>query len=194
MNIISDKIRSELVRALIHADKQQAIDIIEKNNVDVNSLTNANRQRTILHDAINVLSNHDSDNQIAMVDYLLSKGADPNVKTTEGYNCLHLSVEYHNLSRISLMLILKGNVDINATDNHGGNAIFTAIREYRLTWRPEQSVHRQLRFQIIEELLKRGANLDLPNNHNVKPRDWIDKISKDDKLHELIQRYDRNPI
>ena len=191
MNVISDKIRSELSKALVHAEKEQVIDIIEKNNVDVNSETIASRQTTILHDAINTLSKyHDSDNQVAIVDYLLGKGADPNIKTKEGYNCLHLSLNYHSLSKISLMLIINGNVDVNATDDHGSNPIFIAIREYRLTWRPEQSIHNQLRFQIIEELLKRGANLDLPNNHNAKPRGWIDKISKDDKLHILIGQYE----
>ena len=48
----------------------------------------------------------------------------------------------------------------------------------------------QLRFEIFEELLKRGADMDMMNNHGITLRRWVE-ISEDEKLHSLINKYDQ---
>lgn len=51
-----------------------------------------------------------------------------NWKNSNGFNA------YHNLSKTSLLLIKKGNPDVNIVEEkHGNSQIFTAIREYGLT-------------------------------------------------------------
>ncbi len=75
-------------------------------------------------------------------------------------------------------------------DKNGNSPIFTAIREYGKTWREIQKEQNKLRFEIIEELLKCGANLYQVNNHGISSRHWIG-ISKDEKLLNLIKKYDK---
>lgn len=190
MNLVPGNIRSELAKALIHADYEKSIDIIQQNKIDCNSVIEPKDNFTILHEAINVLSAYkNTQSQVDIIEFLLKNGANPDNKTTTGYNCLHLALAQHDLSAVSLMLIRKGNADVNATDDHGCNPIFIAIREYGKTWRPEQKDINALRFEIIEELLKRGADLDKINKHGISSRRWLE-ISKDEKLHDLIAKYD----
>ena len=73
---------------------------------------------------------------------------------------------------------------------NGNSPIFTAIREYGLTWREEQKEVNQLRFEIITELLNRGAELDKMNNHGINARTWIKNIPEKDKIHEIIRKID----
>jgi hypothetical protein len=99
---------------------------------------NARNSRTILFEAVTALNEyHDSKEQLEIIEFLLDNGADVNIKTADGCNALHVALEYHNLSNVSLLLITKGNAGINETDAHGNNPVFIAIREYGKTWREE---------------------------------------------------------
>lgn len=127
-----------------------------------------------------------------MIDYLIDQKADVNWKNNNGFNALHIALAYHNLSKISLLLIRKGNPDVNIVEEkHGTSPIFTAIREYGLTWREEQKEVNQLRYEIVEELLKREADLDLANKHGITARNWIKRLSENDRLIKLIAKYDK---
>lgn len=191
MNIVPETIKHELSKALLHADKHKVVMLIEQNQLDANAIVNSDRAVTILHEAINTLENYRGSNeQREIVEWLLEHGADSNMKNKEGYNCLHLALEYHDLSKISLLLLRKSVIDVNTTDANGNTALFIAMREYRLTWRPEQKEVNELRFQIIEELLKRGADLDFKNLHGASPRTWLN-LSRDARLHALVGRYTR---
>jgi ankyrin repeat protein len=192
MKIVPANVRVELSKALIHADYEKTVDIIQESKIDCNSIIEPKDNFTILHEAINVLNDYQgSESQIETIRFLLKNGANPDNKTTGGHNCLHLALEHHNLSAVALILIREGNADINATEGNGRNPIFIAINKYGLTWRPEQKEVNELRFQIIEELLKRGADLDKINNHGISSRRWLE-ISKDQRLHDLISKYDKS--
>lgn len=179
----------ELSKALIHADKELALKIIEENKIDCNGFLGADENRPILIEAVSALSKYRGiDDQFDIVEYLLKNGADPNQKTVEGYNALHIALSFHDLSKISLLIIRHGNIEVNAQDKNGNNPIFIAIREYRYTWREEQKEINELRFQIIKELLERGADVDLVNNHGISSNKWLE-ISDDKKLHDLVKDY-----
>ena len=185
-------IGKELLRALYESNKNKVIELIENNNIDINSYSDFSNPSSILIQSLRCQSQYqDSKGQIDIVKYLIDNDADINWVNNDGFNALHISLEYHNLSKTSLILIKSNKVDINITQKkNGNNPIFTAIREYGKTWREEQKELNQLRFEIIEELLKRGADLDMMNNHGITSRRWLE-ISEDEKLHSLINKYDQ---
>ena len=190
---IDDKTRRELFRYLFEASTQKAIEIIEKEHIDINSFTNSEKSSTLLIAAISDCKTElkGSENHVRLISYLIDKGAEINTKTEDGYNALEIALAFHNMSNISLILIKTGKAEINSTEKHGNNLIFTAIREYGLTWREEQKEINQLRFKIIKELLSRGADLDKVNNHGITARTWIERLSETDRLHNLIKQFEK---
>jgi ankyrin repeat protein len=191
MNIVPAELKRELSIALIHADRDGAIEIIERNQLSANSIIDEDTSTSILLKAVDALNEfHGSTDQIAIVEYLLSKGADANIKTSRQYNALHLALAYHNLSEIALLLITKGGADANEVESHGSSPLFIAIKEYRLAWRPEQKRVKDFRFEIIKELLNRGAELDTVNKHGVSPRRWLE-LADDDKLNDLVSKHEQ---
>ncbi|QXP57290.1 ankyrin repeat domain-containing protein [Cellulophaga sp. HaHa_2_95] len=183
-------IGKELFSALYESNKKKVIELIETNNIDINSYSDFSNPSSILIQSLHCQSQYqDSKEQIDIVKYLIDNDADINWLNNDGFNALHISLVYHNLSKTSLILIKSNKVDINTSEKkNGNNPIFTAIREYGKTWREEQKELNQLRFEIIEELLKRGADMDMMNNHGITSRRWVE-ISKDEKLHSLINKY-----
>ena len=188
----SDEIRLELFKALYTPNKQKVVDLIEKNGIDIHQFRD--QSNSILINAVNCASDcHGSKEQLEVVDYLIGRQANVNYKNANGYNALHIALAYHNLSKVSLLLIKNGHPSINDTDDKNGNSpIFTAIREYGLTWREEQKELNKLRFGIVRELLDRGAEIDQKNHHGISARKWIETIPENDKLHSLIKDHDRN--
>ena len=182
----------ELFRALYEPNQQKVLELITKGKIDLNEyLDNSN---SILINAVNCSSDfQDTKEQLELINYLLGNNADVNYKNDSGYNALHIALSYHNLSKTALLLIKNGNPDVNEAENKNGNSpIFTAIREYGLTWRDEQKEVNQLRFEIIKELLNRGADLDQKNKHGIASRKWLESIAENDKLHKLINKYDQD--
>lgn len=191
---IDDKIRVQFFQNLHQASCDKVIELIENQRIDVNGYADYEHSRSIL---ISVISEWNSDykgseNHVKLVNYIIGKGVDINVKTKDGYNALEIALSFHSLSNIALILIKTGKADINSTEKHGNNLIFTAIREYGLTWREEQKAVNQLRFEIVKELINRGADLDQKNNHGISARTWIEKIPEKDKLHQLINEFEKN--
>ncbi|NIK90713.1 hypothetical protein GZ212_01000 [Mangrovimonas sp. CR14] len=190
---IDDKIRIQFFQNLYQASYDKVIELIENQKIDVNGYADYEHSRSILISVISDCNSEfkGSENHVKLVKYIIDKGADINLKTKEGYNALEIALSFHSMSNIALILIKTGKADINSTEKHGNNLIFTAIREYGLTWREEQKAVNQLRFEIIKELLNRGADLDKINNHGISARTWIEKIPENDKLHKLINEFDK---
>jgi ankyrin repeat protein len=190
---IDDKIRREFYQYLFNSSTEKVIEIIEKEKIDFNSFTNSEKSSTLLIKAISDLKSElkGSENHVKLISYLIDKGAEINTKTADGYNALEVALSFHSMSNISLILIKTGKAEINSTEKHGNNPIFTAIREYGLTWREEQKEVNQLRFEIIKELLNRGADLDKINNHGITARKWLERLSENDRLHNLIKEFDK---
>lgn len=190
---IDDKIRIQFFQNLYQASYDKVIELIENQKIDVNGYADYEHSRSVLISVISDCNSEfkGSESHVKLVKYIIDKGADINLKTKEGYNALEIALSFHGMSNIALILIKTGKADINLTEKHGNNLIFTAIREYGLTWREEQKAVNQLRFEIIKELLNRGADLDKINNHGISARTWIEKIPKNDKLHKLINEFDK---
>ena len=190
---IDDKIRIQFFQSLYQASYDKVIELIENQKIDVNGYADYEHSRSILISVISDCNSEfkGSENHVKLVKYIIGKGVDINVKTKDGYNALEIALSFHSMSNIALILITTGRVEINSTEKHGNNPIFTAIREYGLTWREEQKEVNQLRFEIIEELLNRGADLDKINNHGISARKWLERLSENDKLHSLIKEFDK---
>jgi len=180
----------ELFRALHEPNKEKVVQLIEKSKIDLNEYLN--NSNSILINAVNCSSEFQGTNkQLELINYLLENNADVNYKNDNGFNALHIALAHHNLSKVSLILIKNGNPNVNdVEEKHGNSPIFTAIREYGLTWREEQENVNQLRFEIIKELLNRGADLKQKNKHGITPRKWLERIAENDKLLKLIKQSD----
>lgn len=183
----------ELFRALYEPNKQKVIELIQRENIGINDYYDSPNSNSILINAVSCSTEYqDSKQQLELIEYLMDLKADVNWKNDKGFNALHIALSYHKLSKTSLLLLRKGNPDVNMVEEkHGNSPIFTAIREYGLTWREEQKEVHQLRFEIIKELLNRGAELDKINNHGISARKWIERIPDNDKLHILINVIDK---
>lgn len=186
---LPNPLKDKLSKALAQADDKTVIRLLEDHNIDPDSILDPEISQTILHKAVNPLSDfHGSEKHIKIIDYLIVNEVDPNLKNVNGFNPLHIALEYHSLAQVALSLIISGKADINAVERHGNNLIFTAIREYGKTWRAEQQDVNKLRLKIIQELLIRGADLDMVNNHGISSRKWLE-IYKDERLNKLIKQY-----
>lgn len=185
-----EDLQYEIDKGLLNGEFSEVLELIEDYDLDVNSITDDELNSTILYSAINPLSEYKGTaEQLAIVEYLIEKGANPNIKTTEGIDCLDVAIERHNMCEITLLLITKANADIHKAGTRGSCPLSVAIREFGRSWREEQKKINKLRFEIIEEMLKRGADLDRTNIHGGKPRDWVTH-AEDDKLDALIKKYD----
>jgi len=185
------QLEKELFTALFEANKNRVIELIERNKIDINKYSEFSSENSILIESLLCQSEFKgSQKQLEIVNFLIENNVNLNWKNKRGFNALHIALEYHELSKISLALIKTGKMDINiAEEKNGNNPIFTAIREYGKTWREEQKELNKIRFEIIKELLNLGADLDKLNKSGISSRRWIE-ISNDKKLHELIEKHD----
>ncbi len=181
----------ELFRALFEANRDCVVALIEAHNIDINGHSLFSDENSILIESLLCHSDYrGSIGQLEIVTYLIENGAELNWKNKLGRNALHIALEYHDLSKVALVLIDTDKIDVNVVEDKNGNSpIFTAIREYGKTWRAEQKELNGIRFEIIEALLKRGTDMDKVNHHGISARRWIE-ISNDEKLHGLIEKHD----
>lgn len=174
--------------ALRNADIATIKAFIDK-GLDLNAHLASNGADTMLMEAVNCSKDkRGSSEQKELIEFLLKHGADVNQYNNEGYNALHLALSNHELSEVSLLLIHNGDPDVNLPEQkHGNTPLFIAIREYGQTWRDEQRAVNKLRYNIIEELLKHGADVDCPNHHGVTPRFWTERLMPEDPVHQLLK-------
>lgn len=174
-------------RALYTADVDQMSTFIQK-GLDVVNLTIGAYEDTLLMKAVLCSDEmRGSDEQVQVIRLLLQSGADVNQPNKEGANALHYALAQHRLAKAALVLIREGTPDVHFPDPKAGNTpLFVAIREYGYTWREEHKEVNALRFDIVKELLDRGADPDRPNKHGVTPRFWTEQLPPEDRLHSLL--------
>ncbi len=179
----------EFSKAIIHLDLEKVYELMDVGKIAVNDYVGFDNNDTILMKVVSCLSKlKGSEKQLELVSYLLSKGADVNWKNDDGYNAFHMSLAHHSLSKITLLFLKSNKVHVNVVeDKHGNSPIFTAIREYGHTWREEQKELNHLRFEIVRELLEKGADLNKKNKHGISAYTWIEKLAENDGLHVLIE-------
>ena len=106
--------------ALQKAKKKKFIKLIEKYNVEINSITEEDELNNFLISAISDCFGEyrGSENQIVIVQYLIDNGIDVNHKNKAGENALDLAICRHDLSKISLMLIKDVVMHLRLVDKY----------------------------------------------------------------------------
>ncbi|ODM88907.1 Serine/threonine-protein kinase/endoribonuclease IRE2 [Orchesella cincta] len=131
---------------------QETLAILKSHGADFNAV-NTN-QNTILANAIK------GGRSASFLNILLAFGADWRKLGRNEQSVLHNSAYYGNLP--ALKLFISMGADINARSKFGHTPLFEVI--YRRAHVPNQTKH-----QIIEELLKCGAYVNIPDNKNNLP-------------------------
>lgn len=123
------------------------------------------------------LSNED------VIKLLLSKGADPNIKTIHGNTVLHFLISSSNPNRYDILkLLLNHKADINIVSNDGETPLSTAciMNDYNM----------------IKLLLQDGADPNPPVPYNEKP--WViihrqlksfDETDKNYLILKMLEKY-----
>jgi len=93
---------------------------------------------------------------LEVIQFLISKGADPNLKTTEGTSLLHLAA-MNGHAPVVEYLVKEAKLDINAQDKFGDTPLIAACGGGKVN--------------TAQLLLQLGANKDLKNRNHKTARD-----------------------
>ena len=105
-------------------------------------------------------------NDKLLFDQLIIESEVNEVDSKLGYTPLHLAAQNDNLYFVR-KLIEKG-ADVNAKDKYGNTPLFKAVYFYKGDK------------QVINELLKNGANAEETNNSGVSPKTLANSIANSD--------------
>lgn len=188
MKIIPAQCEKQLSMAIDSADLDSVKRIVEKSNIDPNAYENGSYTPILMTILISFVIN-DEDKRLAILAYFLEKGANPNLKSKEGYNCLHVAVQHDRLAR-ALSLFLDFGGDVNLVDNKGCTVAYWAFQSF--PWR-KTGDEREFHLRLLEKILMLGANLDLANKFGITPRKWLEHSPEDVK--QLVEKCEkRTPI
>ncbi|XP_053674078.1 uncharacterized protein LOC128724378 [Anopheles nili] len=116
---------------------------------------------------LNGLLSYMEEENLDVVERLLKKGVNPNIKNQWGRNallaivCHFRSAQWYGHSLATIELLLDYGAEIDAQDTDGNTALHHAFMEGQL--------------ELVELLIKRGANRKLRNNQNKLPYEKGDK-------------------
>jgi hypothetical protein len=125
--------------------------------------------------------------RLPLLRYLLERGANPNIRSRRGYNCLHIAVQQEKYI-FALDLMLDFNADVNVTDADGANIVYWAIQGFLL--RKEQGANRPVFLSVLEKILLLGADLDQKNKYEMTARGWLSHAAPE--VRELVARVEAN--
>ncbi len=189
IKLVPEQHQRELSMAIAKGEFDNVKRIIEENNIDVDVFIDNNFYEPIVMNVLLSYGISDESERLKMLRYVLEKGANPNTKCKDGYNCLHVAVQQKKLIK-ALDLFLDFNGDVNITDRNGATVAYWAIQSF--PWRKEGE-ERQLHLNVVEKILMLGADLDCKNRFGVTPRKWLEHTSEDVK--QLVEKCEKlNPI
>lgn len=173
--------------AIAQGNTDQVKRLVEGNNLDVNAFLDNSSWMPVLMEAL--LSNGfaSENDRLPLLRYLLERGANPNIRSRRGYNCLHIAVQQEKYI-FALDLMLDFNADVNVTDTDGANIVYWAIQGFLL--RKEQGANRPLFLSVLEKILLLGADLDQKTNHDMTARGWLSHAAPE--VRELVARVEAN--
>ncbi len=141
---IPEKVKLELLKAGLEPKFKEIT-----SNKEILNIQN-NQGNTVLHSAVN-------SNMLAIAKYLVSKGANPNIKNIDGLNPIHLAVITG--SRMTELLLQEApnnpTVDINARDSSLHTVLHWAIGNNYL--------NKESKKVIVKTLLNNGVDVNLEN-------------------------------
>ena len=141
-------------------------EIIETLNIDVNSPMDIDRNDTMLMICIEG-TKYGKDNY-RLASYLLEKGTNPNIQDKNGNSPFHMAIYQKNFELIELML--NYDIDVNQKAEGGYTTLFAFIHSvYRVVASLGIPIKKRS-LAIIEEMLKRGADVDTRSSYGSTAR------------------------
>jgi ankyrin repeat protein len=154
-----------LIDAVMADDMERVRSSLDDAHIDVNWV--------VPYTGDTALSSAAAFNRVTMVEFLLSRGADPNVIGEGGLPALH-SAAYHGYATVVRMLIDAG-ANVNAVETRHG---FTALAE----------ASRNGHIQVMKTLLDAGADRSIRTSGSRTPWELAEQYGKHDAA-DLLRRY-----
>jgi len=208
--LIPAPVWSELSLAIAKGETSQVQHLVEQYHLDVNAFIDSGAWMPLLMEALLSYGFASEDDRLVLLQYLLEKGADPNIRCLRGYNCVHIAVQQEKYIK-TLDLFLDHHADVNIGDEDGSNVVYWAIQGWllRKNGDPEQpgnadretaadpsiaadraaTADRAAHLRILEKILARGANLDQENRYGMCARRWLEGAAPDVK--ETVARWEK---
>ena len=164
--------RNALSLAITRGDTAQVQYLVEENGLDVDAfLDDSPTCMPVLMDAL--LSNGFSTEteRLVLLRYLLEEGANPNICSHKGYNCLHVAVQQDKYIK-ALDLFLDSGADVNVPDADGANIVYWAVQGFLL--RKEAVAEREEYLRVFGKILGLGADLDQKTRYDMNARQWLE--------------------
>ena len=184
--LIPASIWSALSLSIAKGETPEVQRLIEQHNVDVNAFIDSGSWMPLLMEALLSYGFDSEEDRLPLLKYLLEKGADPNICSRRGYNCLHIAVQQEKYSK-ALDLFLDYHADVNIGDEDGSNVVYWAIQGWLL--REKDSPDRAGHLHILEKILALGANLDQENRFGMNARKWLEGAAPD--VRETVARWEQ---
>ncbi|MEO0588049.1 MAG: ankyrin repeat domain-containing protein [Planctomycetota bacterium] len=106
--------------------------------------------------------------RVATIRRLVAEGYDVNVRDSQGFTPLHFAVQSHDADAAATLIELGAEID--PQDAFGNSPLWRACMESRG------------RGELIQLLLRAGADPDLPNRNGKSPRDVASVIANYDVI------------
>lgn len=173
--------------AIARGDTDQVKRLVEEHNLDVNAFLDNSACMPVLMEVL--LSNgfESEADRLPLLRYLLEKGANPAIRSRQGYNCLHIAVQQEKYIH-ALDLFLYFGADVNVTDADGSNVVYWAIQGFLL--RKKEGVDRAAFTRVLEKILLLGADLDQKNRYDMNARGWLEHAAPEIK--KLVSRWEES--
>lgn len=121
-------------------------------------------------------------NQKKIAQWLLKKGANPNLRSKDDMTVLHQAIELKINSKLIQLLLRSKGIKLNATDKNGNTPIHYAIEKNDII--------------TLQDLLKQGADPNIRNFAQKTPLHWAIEINSKDSLYivKLLLSHDADPF
>ncbi|GAA3631961.1 ankyrin repeat domain-containing protein [Flavivirga jejuensis] len=145
---------------------EQVKEVIETQNIDVNSVFDKEGNETILANCLSGFE-HGEDN-MQLTKYLLDNGANPNIQDKYGNSAFHYAIYSKNLELIELMM--NYNIEVNQKAE-GGYTTFFAFLKYTYAELAFKGIPLKKRcLVILEKMLALGADIDIKSSYGSNAR------------------------
>lgn len=161
LNTISSNMVVEFLQTVSYGNLDKVKEMIASNPSIVNSQDEL---------GFSVLHNLMCEEQFELLEYLIKKGADVNLKNKEGLSPIHLACYSENIR-----ILLESGADIQSQDKQGDTPLHSLVKEGKE------------KIDVIEYLIKAGAKIDLKNKNGETPLD-IAILREENQVIQLLKK------